>query len=1009
MPRITHRRHASPLRPWLVLVGLILFCRFPASGSDRVLFKTWNTENGLPQNTVNSIVQTPDGYLWCATFDGLARFDGAQFKIFRTSNTPELPTNRMYQLRVDAAGRLWIWTEDRNTLVLYEQGKFRAFVKGVDFNSDNLHEIVIEGGELRLRSGSDQYVFTQGKFERRPGEQNDKVVRVFLDTVSRIVWLNTGSGYYAVSENKSTFYQKDAAVLPDRTKLQLLTSLETNGAFWFFAPEKNGYRLCALRNGQVAFSSVTSPSYKLLRQDLAGNLWIVDFYEGVRKVAATNLTPDDPTRMQAEHFSKANGLASNNVFELLVDRDGNIWIGSDKGLQLLIDEPIVTVYSRKNGLPAENVYAMVQNRAGAIWFGDWTAHLVRYAEGKFTPEPLIFVQALFVDRDSRLWVSSLGKVFYRNHDHDPWSALDDELKPAAAERVDVYVISQDREGNMWFGGTPGIVRYQGGQARTFSPAEGLPGSDVTAFLQTSSGTIWVGTTTGIAHLEGERFVPLSGPNGPLKMFVRSLYEDGEGTLWVGTYDGGLMRYKNGAIRKINSSSGLFNDGVFCILEDDDGWFWMNSNQGIYRVQRDELNRFADGQVAGVNSVSYGPDDGLLNVEGNGGKQPAGLKALDGTLWFPTAGGVAVIDPRKARRDLRPLPVLIEDVTVDRDEIDSQSGVIRVEPGQSTIDIAYTALSFVGANHVRFRYRLEGLDQDWTEAGSRRAAYFSHLPYGDYTFRVIAANQEGVWSPTGATIRLLVVAPFYRRGWFYAVVTAGLFLLAASFYVYRVRRLHAINEARADYTRRLIDTQEKERRRIALELHDSLGQSLAVIRNRALMSLTTPDELDTMREQMQEISEASALALLETREIAHNLHPAQIEHLGLPEALANLVESVSSGTAIEFEANIADSIAPISPDEAINLYRIVQESLSNLVKHAHASHATVALYEADGRLIVRIEDDGGGIPAGTTAGGLGLKGMRERAEIIKAELQIESGAGKGTLITVSLPRNSTNHG
>jgi len=380
-----------------------------------------------------------------------------------------------------------------------------------------------------------------------------------------------------------------------------------------------------------------------------------------------------------------------------------------------------------------------------------------------------------------------------------------------------------------------------------------------------------------------------------------------------------------------------------------------------------------------------------------------LKAADGTLWFPTAGGLAVIDPHKARRNLGPLPVRIEEVTVDRNEIDPASGVIRVEPGQSTVDIAYTALSFVGTNGVRFRYRLEGLDDHWIEAGSRRVAYLSHLPYGEYTFHVIAANQEGVWNTAGANIRLVVIAPFYRRGWFYAAVTAGLFLLAASFYFYRVRQLQAINEARADYTRRLIDSQENERRRIALELHDSLGQSLAVIRNRALMSLSTRDEHDQMVEQMEEISEASKSALRETREIAHNLHPAQIETLGLPAALATLVDSVSSGTAIRFEKEIAESIAPISRDEAINVYRIAQESLSNLVKHSNAGHATIALYETNGRLNFSIEDDGRGIPAANSDGGLGLKGMRERAQIINAELQIESAAGKGTRITVSLPR------
>jgi signal transduction histidine kinase len=400
---------------------------------------------------------------------------------------------------------------------------------------------------------------------------------------------------------------------------------------------------------------------------------------------------------------------------------------------------------------------------------------------------------------------------------------------------------------------------------------------------------------------------------------------------------------------------------------------------------------------------------LLNVEGNGGKQPGGLIASDGTLWFPTAGGVAMIDPKKAVRHVASLPVLIEDARVDQNEIDAQSGVISVEPGQSTVDIAYTAMSFVGPERVRFRYRLEGLDANWTEAGSRRVAYFSHLPYGEYTFRVIAANADGTWNTSGATIRLIVLAPFYRRAWFYTLVALAFLSAVAAVFIFRTRQLHAINAARADFTRRLIDSEENERRRIARELHDSLGQSLVVIRNRALMSLNKPDEHQRMLDQMREISEASAAALQEAREIAHNLHPGQIEHLGLPAALSSLVESVQSGSSIQFESKIEQPRNPVSRDEAINIYRIAQESLSNLIKHSNASHAIVTLNEMYGRLYFSVEDDGHGITASKLDSGLGLKGIRERAQIINADLQIQSSGGKGTRVTVSLPRNSSNHG
>ena len=271
--------------------------------------------------------------------------------------------------------------------------------------------------------------------------------------------------------------------------------------------------------------------------------------------------------------------------------------------------------------------------------------------------------------------------------------------------------------------------------------------------------------------------------------------------------------------------------------------------------------------------------------------------------------------------------------------------------------------------------------------------------------MIAANADGVWNTSGATIRLVVLTPFYRRPWFYALIALALCSVVLALYMYRMRQLQAVNAARADFTRRLIDSQENERRRIALELHDSLGQSLAVIRNRALMSLNKPGEHERMVDQMREISEASVAALQEARQIAHNLHPGQIEHLGLPAALTTLVESAQGGTLIKLETKIETLRTAVTRDEAINLYRIAQESLSNLIKHSDAGQAIVTLNETNGRLYLIVEDNGRGMPAGLTGDGLGLRGIRERAQMINADLQIESIPGKGTKLSVSLPRGS----
>jgi signal transduction histidine kinase/ligand-binding sensor domain-containing protein len=963
------------------------------------LFKTWNTENGLPQNSVTSIAQTSDGYIWLATFDGLARFDGVRFKVFRKLDNPELPTNRVTGLFIDPVGRLWILTEDANRIVVYENGRFKSFAKGKDFETNDMSEPWRLKTEMVLRNDGTEFFYEDGRFRSRAASVR-KLPNVFWDE-HQDVWIDRGDHYVSGKNGRLESYPKKSAMPFDGLRLIARKAVVIEDSLWFLMPHGGKLaetRLARLRNGEVTEFPVRVTDTTALELDRENNLWIGDLSYGAVRIDAKTLASADPRVFP----STDAGLADMKVRGMFADRDRNLWMYSDRGLSLLKDPPSVRVYSAADGLPTENIYSVVQDKLERIWFGGWEKHLIRYEDGRFFPEPFDLVTALFEDRDSRLWVGN-RRIWYR--DGNAWRLLEPNWDPGNSPIPEIDVISQDSSGNIWYGGAvTGISRYDGNSIRKFMTADGLPSASVTSFLQTRDGTIWVGTVTGLARLEGDRFVSFTTADGLGGNYIRSLYEDAEGILWIGTYDSGITRFKDGKFASVTSRQGLFSDGVFCILEDD-GWFWMNSNQGIHRTPRQDLNDVADSRASTVASIAYGPEDGLTNVEGNGGKQPAGIKASDGKLWFPTAGGLAVVDPRKARRASGLPPVLIEDVLIDQSAVLASGGAVRIEPGQSAIDIAYTAPVYRGADRLRFRYRLEGLDSNWTEAGMRRTANFSHIPYGEYTFRVIAANQDGVWNNEGAALKIVVVPPFYRTYWFYTLSALTAALILGGAYFYRVRQLQAINNERADFTRRLIDSQEHERRRIALELHDSLGQSLTIIRNRALMSLKKTDEHQTLIEQMREISDASAEALRETREIARNLHPAQIEHLGLPAALATLVESIANGTSIALTKEIDDHVAPLTNDEAINLYRIAQESLSNIIKHSKANMASVALHQTDDHLTLFIEDDGSGFVGDGSHSGLGLKGVHERAGIIGAQLKIHSSPGKGTRITVLLPNKN----
>ena len=531
--------------------------------------------------------------------------------------------------------------------------------------------------------------------------------------------------------------------------------------------------------------------------------------------------------------------------------------------------------------------------------------------------------------------------------------------------------------------------------RPFTSNDGLPSDSVTAFLQARDGTIWIGTTAGIARFDGERFVPVANKDGTVPAYVRSLYEDTDGNLWIGTHDSGIARFKDGKIVQITTEQGLFSNGVFCILEDDDGWFWMNSNQGIYRVHRGDLNDFADGVTTTITSASYGPEDGLLNVEGNGGKQPAGLKAADGRLWFPTAGGIAVVDPKSVHREERAPEVVIEEIKVDQKENSHVTEGLVIEPGQTDLEINYTGISFNNAPTLRFRYRLEGLDETWTEVGTRRTAYFSHLPYGEYTFRVLAGNRDGVWNEQGAALRVVVERPFNRTYWFYALVSLFVAGVVGLIFYSRVSQLRRVAEARELYARQLLESQERERSRLAMELHDSLGQSLVVIRNRALLGIQKKNDDHSMLEQLHEISDASATALQETREIAHTLHPYQIEALGLTTALHSLVDKIEGSSEIGFGTQINETPHDIPHDVAIAVYRIAQEWLTNVVKHSSASEVSFSLLMDGTKLTLTIADNGVGFDPQKVKKGLGLRGIAERSRMVGGTLSIESSQGAGS--------------
>ena len=700
------------------------------------------------------------------------------------------------------------------------------------------------------------------------------------------------------------------------------------------------------------------------------------------------------------------------VRSMLEDREGNIWLGSGvMGLHRFRPRQ-VTAYTAETGLSDQGFIPITGDGAGGLWLGNGDAinSLYHFQDGKFTLHNINEqARSLYHDHTGTLLIGT-NKGLYRLQD-DGQLITDHPLNSALRRDTLVQAIYEDRAGNLWVGtgrdeGQDGaLYRLSNGVITKFQMSEGLVSNDVRFIMEDHQGALWIGTTRGMSRFKDDRFTNYTTEQGLSNNFVREIHEDADGALWIGTYGGGLNRFKDGHFIAITTKNGLFDNIVSRILEDDRGNFWMSGNRGIYRASRKELNDFADGRVPSVTSIAYGVEDGMKINETNGGAQPAGWKTPDGNLWFPTIRGVVAIDPS----NLNPLPpvVHIEQVLVGQNSVDVRQP-IEVKPGQGDLEIHYTGLSFTAPEKVRFRYRLEGYDRDWIDARERRVAYYTQVTPGTYTFRVMAANNDGVWSTQDATIQLTVIPPFWRTWWF---TSFGVLALAAVIFVLykrRIRQLERARRAQEEFSRQLIESQEGERKRIAGELHDSLSQNLVVIKNRAWLSLQEPDNHQNVLEQMEEIADAAEQSLGEVREIAYNLRPFQIDRLGLTSAIESLVAKVDTPD-LRFVAQLDNIDKLLPPEMEINLYRIVQEGINNIIKHSAATKALISIKRSQGLIEVAIEDNGRGFDTNvprsgesSNGSGFGLIGITERARILGGVPVIQSAAGQGTRIEIKLP-------
>jgi ligand-binding sensor domain-containing protein/signal transduction histidine kinase len=974
------------------LLCLLAATAFAQSSSYR--FDHWTTDNGLPQNTVRAIVQTRDGYLWLTTFDGLARFDGVRFTIFDKSNTPAITNNRFTALHEDKDGTLWA-AADQGEVVSYRNGVFTSYASAEGHPGASISNFRRDfNDELMIISERGGYYLRAGKFIPTPSEYTDPRLKLYRGP-SGTRWTIDARGARQVKDGRETFYPIKFDW--DDVVSNLDPYEDSQGNLWL--PDRaNVYRL---RDGRVTRYTAADglpPRLTTLRshcEDDEGGVWFSTGWvlrDGIGVV-----------RFKDGRFSVYGSEAGPPVtsyHQIVKDREGSIWIGATSGLYRSRKE-LIRSYSTADGLAHNEVYPLLKAGNGDIWVGT-TRGLSVFRNGSFIGNPLAgfgeIVQALWEDRAGRLWIGVWGTL--SRYENGRLKSLTHLLGGDAQ----VFAIREDRAGAVWVGTHRGLFKFEGDKVTAhYTTKDGLPNNDVKAIHESADGVLWFGTYGGLARFKDGRFTSYTTAQGLTGNRVRSLYEDSGGALWIGTYDDGLSRFRDGKFFSYRTEHGLFNNGVFQILEDRHGYFWIGCNKGIYRVSRRELNDLAEGRIARVSSVAFGKQDGMLNTECNGGRQPAGLVS-DGRLWFPTMGGVAVIDPEAAQPNSQPPPVKIEAVTLERGPVDFRNGV-TIAPGHRDLEINYTGLSLLKSEQVKFKYKLEGLDADWVDVGTRRVVYFPYLPPGNYTFRVIAANSDGVWNEEGASLDIFVATPFYRAWWFITLVTLSLAGVALLVSRRRFAALRARQAAQEAFSRQLIESQEAERKRIAAELHDSLGQNLLIVKNWALVGLNTLAGDNPAREHLTEISETTSLALDEVREIAHNLRPYQLERLGLTNTIEFMMRGVRNSSDIEFTVELENVDGLLSPEFEINFYRIVQELINNVIKHSDATEAWLSIKRTAAGAQVVCRDNGKGFDPAAAAtsrqSGMGLSGLAERVRILGGRYTIESAPDKGAMVSIAI--------
>lgn len=960
-------------------VGTPLVLRGDVSRSHQA----WATDEGLPENSVHEIFQSRDGYLWLATEEGVARFDGSTFRVFRHETNQAFASNDISAIAQDSSGAIWFGTADG--LVQSRGSVMRRFAERDGLPSSRINSLAagMDGSLLALTSRG--------------------LVRF------------DGSAFKPVAAGKGT-----------------VVSLQSgpNGTVWLITSEgveqyERGKVIRPALNPEASTHSAGEESILGLQFGPGGTVW-------TRSARSADIRRPGFERV----LQTGRELPGGHITALCVDREGIGWIGTSRGLFSFNPVPQAAVEA-VNSLRAESILSIMEDREGNLWIGTETSGLHALRPRKFRSELAAAGESVTVGAtafDGTPWfgtredgvrkiqngiatqpvpVASLTSpvilsMAQGNHG-DVWVGTPDGLNQITGKRVKQYTSSDglpedfvrsvlvDSRGTVWAGTRRGLARIEGEKVTTLTRADGLGSDSIGPLVESNTAAalpeIWVGTSGGLSHIRGTHVENFSPYKDVARDVVSAIAKESDDSLWIGLHAQGLSHFADGRFTSIRSPS--IPPEITCLFIDHQGYLWMRGVRGVYRVALSDLHRCANTPTnCSLMLDEFGAADGMPSDASPAQGMGSIWQADSGKLWFATPKGIAVADPAHLPMNSIPPPVVIERFAVDESDVPLGDKDVQIDTGHNRFTFDYAALSYTLPAKNRYRYTLEGLDRSWIDAGTVRRASYTSLPPREYRFRVEAQNNDGVWNETGAELRFHILPPVYRRWWFYILALVAVASLAVMVFQLRLRAVQ-----------RRFALVLNERNRMAREIHDTLAQDFVsvslqldiasqMLRASNVQQATV--QLETTRRLVKQALEAA-------RQSIWNLRANAAED-SLPTRLAALTNRYSQNEYPP-RLKIGGAYRELRWDVEDNVFRIAQESLSNAYHHSTATEVLIQLHYDPNALRLNVRDNGRGFSpeaAKNLDGHYGLRGMHERATSIHATLTMVSNPEEGTTVTLVVP-------